>query len=421
MATQLNPAGERFAASLINQGKVNKSAPWSWSASDEDSILGKDEDWTAYGQHFLATESGTDPKTKQHYKYPFAKGDTLYRSALTAIRQRAGQQNATPVFDAAGRLLAKVDQGEKKAAADASVTLQFAASFVAPTITDQPTGVHGICYSGGVIPDYNGLGDCIIDLANVQLSPSVFLLVNHDPDQRAGRAVIGVDQNSLSVTGLFSTVTETGKLVSAEFKEARDSEIPTPWQFSVNIKAEMESNRDKVARTVNGRNVAVNTIFSNPRVLEVSLVPAGADPNTSAAAFSAVIEATMPTTATDISVDTTELDRLRAENKALSEKLTTLQAQLTAARAQEVNNLFADLGVTPTPEEVQQFIDLSGEVFSVVATRLRENAKPTAPAHLFGVQTAGKDGTANGAVKMPSPNEIYEKRRQAAAKARGVA
>jgi len=333
MATQLNPVGERFAASLISQGKVNK-----------------------------------------------------------------------------------VNQGEKKAAA--AVTLQFSASFVAPATPDQPTGLQGIAYSGGIIPGYGGLGDCIIDLASVQFSPSIFILVNHDPNQRAGRATLSVADHQLQVAGQFSQATPTGQQIAAEFAEG------APFQFSVGIAADLEYSQDKVTRTVNGQNVAVNTVFSNPRVLEASLVPAGADPHTSAAAFSAVIdlplisEATMPTSAP--SVDATELDRLQADNKALSEKLATLQAQLTATRTQEVKALFADLGVTPTHEELQQFIDLSGEVFTVVATRLREKAKPSAPAHLFAVQTAGNGESSPEAAKMPSPAEIYERRRQAAAKARGA-
>jgi HK97 family phage prohead protease len=109
MAT-LNSAGVTYARSLIAAGKVNKSAAWSFSAADGNALLGKNEDWSSYGKAHLGVDAKADAKSKDHWKYPFAKGGMLYRSALTAIRQRAGQQNDTDVFAAAGALLNAVDK-----------------------------------------------------------------------------------------------------------------------------------------------------------------------------------------------------------------------------------------------------------------------------------------------------------------------
>jgi hypothetical protein len=49
-------------------------------------------------------------KTKARFKYPFAKGDRLYRSAFTAIRQRAAQQQDGAIERVAGQLLEQVDK-----------------------------------------------------------------------------------------------------------------------------------------------------------------------------------------------------------------------------------------------------------------------------------------------------------------------
>lgn len=106
----LNSAGRTYADSLISQGKVNKTASWSFNAEDGNALLGPNgDDWTNFGKHHLGVDSNEANNTKAHWKYPFAKGGTLYRSALTAIRQRASQQNDTAIFDAAGAMIEKID------------------------------------------------------------------------------------------------------------------------------------------------------------------------------------------------------------------------------------------------------------------------------------------------------------------------
>lgn len=109
MPITVNSSGVQNARNMISRGRVNKTAPWSISAAEENAILGDPPDYQKYRQWFLAIDRGLDPKTKGAYKYPFGKGGRVYRSALIAIRQRAGQQNATDIFDAAGRLLREID------------------------------------------------------------------------------------------------------------------------------------------------------------------------------------------------------------------------------------------------------------------------------------------------------------------------
>jgi hypothetical protein len=111
MAT-INRAGVAYARSLISAGSVNKSGSWSFSADDGNALLGSDDDWANYGKHFLGVDTSATKNTKAYWKYPFAKGGKLYRAGLVAIRDRAGQQKDTDVFDAAGTLLDAVDKGK---------------------------------------------------------------------------------------------------------------------------------------------------------------------------------------------------------------------------------------------------------------------------------------------------------------------
>jgi uncharacterized protein len=114
MADELNGTGNAHARSLIGAGKVDKTSSWSMSADDENAILGTDN-WTTYSSWHFGIDRGEADKTKARYKYPFGKSGKVYRSALTAIRQRAGQQSATAIFNAAGSLLEMIDGKAKSA------------------------------------------------------------------------------------------------------------------------------------------------------------------------------------------------------------------------------------------------------------------------------------------------------------------
>jgi len=113
MAVQLVKKSEKFARSLIHQGKINDSSSWSFSAADGNKLLG-DGNWENYAKWHLGKDTDANKETKAYYKYPFGKNGKVYMSALRAIRTRAAQAGATTIFDAAGRLLnaakAKLDK-----------------------------------------------------------------------------------------------------------------------------------------------------------------------------------------------------------------------------------------------------------------------------------------------------------------------
>ena len=115
----LNQKAYKRALELIRQGKADHASGWSFGATDGDGILGPNKDWGEYAHWFLMTVPGANPETKEAFKYPFGKSGKVYRSGLVAIRQRAGQQNETEIFEAAGRLLEELDKGLDRTAREA--------------------------------------------------------------------------------------------------------------------------------------------------------------------------------------------------------------------------------------------------------------------------------------------------------------
>ena len=108
MALQLNPKAKAHARRLITEGQVDRDSPWSIDAEEENALLG-DDDWAQYGLWFLGLDELEASDTKAHYRYPVGKAGKVYRSALIAIRQRAGQQDAAGIFEAAGELIDMID------------------------------------------------------------------------------------------------------------------------------------------------------------------------------------------------------------------------------------------------------------------------------------------------------------------------
>lgn len=110
-----------IAKGLINSGKVEKTAAWSFSAADGNTLLGpKGDDWTAYANAHLAEDTSAPENTKARYKYPVIKGGKVYRSGVIAAKSRAAQQKDTSVETAAAGLLDLID---KKDHADGSAVM----------------------------------------------------------------------------------------------------------------------------------------------------------------------------------------------------------------------------------------------------------------------------------------------------------
>lgn len=313
-----------------------------------------------------------------------------------------------------------------------SVSLSFAPSL----IKDEggvPTRFTGVAYSGGVIPGYGFFGDVVIDLSTMKApTKPIFALLNHDFNQRVGKCEVSNSGQQIAITGSFSSKTQAGHQVAAEFSE------DAPWEFSVGINAEIESFKKPTELLVNGQSLTVNAVFRNARVYEVSFVPAGADPNTHAVAFAqtslfttvespmsddlkdkldsvtslnADLQVKLSAMQTDHAKVVAELqakihDEAKAHLDAVA-KANELQAEISAfkasVRSEAVKSLFADLHKDYSDDIAQAYQAMSDEVFAVVAADLRECAKPKTHANLF------REVATNGATEPKSERDLAMK------------
>jgi hypothetical protein len=286
-----------------------------------------------------------------------------------------------------------------------------------------PRRFTGVCYSGGLIPDYGWFGNSAIDLASIKVpAKDLFALVNHDPNQRAGKCQIQASDQQIRIDGTFLKNTH-GHAVAAEFADG------APWEFSVGINATPQTFSKPTEVTVNGRTLLLDTLFVDAMVREVSFVPAGADPNTQAIAFAAKETLTMTETTIEMNrklgefeakadelastLETTrhiladtesalneskiELDSAKERITALETELATAQENLKAAeeklaeaatekRFEAVRSLFSDMGREFSDEAARNYMALSDDAFALLASDIRNLAGQRTDTALFSEQ-----------------------------------
>lgn len=252
-----------------------------------------------------------------------------------------------------------------------------------------PVRFTGVAYSGGVIPAYGALGDVAIDLSSLQNPDAVDIpvLIDHSDkiDSIAGKGTLSRVGDTLHITGELTQSTEAGKKVSALMGEG------FPLQMSVGMQAALRKGNEYP--TVNGQTMSVRHVFSDARILEVSFVPSGADPNTHVAKFSAtpVLPANLKgVTMTRTAEDQAMIDGLQTQVTALNEQLTALKAESAAAaeasRKAELSALFTELG-RDMPADVTAFVAMSADQFKAVAQTMREMKPAAAARALFSSQS----------------------------------
>jgi hypothetical protein len=202
--------------------------------------------------------------------------ERLHRAALTFQIEHAGASYLAAVD--AVELQAQPPEGVQGV-----VTLHLRASSplwveLKATADVSSATFGGLAYSGGVVPNFGFAGDLAIDLATLSAPARVPVLLNHDPNQIVGHASVSNDRVTLQMQdGRFSNSTEAARIVSGTRAEGQ------PWALSVGINGRYEAADRAKWTELNGRTLNVDTIMRNARLLEVSFVPSGADPDARAA------------------------------------------------------------------------------------------------------------------------------------------
>lgn len=110
MTVKLNQAGLDHARSLIEAHHYAKDSDWSEAqpkSDDENAKIGRDG-YAGFAEWHLAEDTSENEDTKARYMFPYGDFRRLHRSALIAIKQRAGEWHYDDVLAAADELLEKV-------------------------------------------------------------------------------------------------------------------------------------------------------------------------------------------------------------------------------------------------------------------------------------------------------------------------
>jgi phage head maturation protease len=291
------------------------------------------------------------------------------------------------------------------------------------------TGFRGLAYSGDVVKNHGFAGDMAIDLGSLEMpATEVPILLNHDSNQIVGRAKLSNDGKQLLIEhGIFSEVTAAGKEVSALMAEGH------PWALSVGVNGSWAQSDRKKSTKLNGRDLKLDSIISNARLLEVSFVPSGADSNAYAAQLSSRHGITPPS-----GDDMNELEQAQARiteleaqvatltgerdtaTTALTAAQTALSAAATARRTDQIAALFgADAELTD--EQRAAYLAMSDVQFAAVETILtRERVASGNPALFTQQATSGRNESGTAATstfKAPLGYGVDPERAQLHAKA----
>lgn len=112
MAWKRNDNALEHAKKLIKEGKVVKDSDWSQaqaSTDQENEFIDKDG-WKTFGNWHLAYDPDQSEETKERYGFPFGDFKKVHRSALIAIKQRAGQYDDSKIKKASDELLDMIDK-----------------------------------------------------------------------------------------------------------------------------------------------------------------------------------------------------------------------------------------------------------------------------------------------------------------------
>lgn len=113
---QLNRKGYNNALSLIEKGKVKFTDKWEAPDPQAENEYIEKHGWDEFSRWFLGkNEDVENDETKAKWKYPFSDDfENVNRKGLIAIRQRSAQFGDDEIFEAAGKLITKIDAKMEK-------------------------------------------------------------------------------------------------------------------------------------------------------------------------------------------------------------------------------------------------------------------------------------------------------------------
>lgn len=112
MAWKVNKSGFNHAEKMIKDHLLVKDSDWSeaQASTDQENKFLKKEGWDAYANWHLAYDPSASEETKERFGFPFGDFKKVHRSAIIAIKQRAGQYDYNEIEKAGDKLLQMIDK-----------------------------------------------------------------------------------------------------------------------------------------------------------------------------------------------------------------------------------------------------------------------------------------------------------------------
>lgn len=107
MTVSVNHEALEHAKNLIREGATEQDSHWGSAqpSADQENAFIERQGWSSYANWHLAYDPDGRENTKERYKFPLGDFQDLHRSALLAIKQRAGSEHYRAVEQAADELL----------------------------------------------------------------------------------------------------------------------------------------------------------------------------------------------------------------------------------------------------------------------------------------------------------------------------
>lgn len=115
MSVKLNKPALDHARDLIEANHYVIDSDWSEAqptTGDENDKIDRDG-YSGFSEWHLAIDTDETEENKSRYMFPYGDFRRIHRSALIAIKQRAGEWDYDDVLDAADDLLSKIPEPDR--------------------------------------------------------------------------------------------------------------------------------------------------------------------------------------------------------------------------------------------------------------------------------------------------------------------
>lgn len=236
-----------------------------------------------------------------------------------------------------------------------------------------PRNFSGVAYSGGHVPSY----DVVVDLSSTSLDADMPLLNSHggSVDDVIGSIAQSInDGTKITIAGtLFSDIEPAAQRI------AQKAQAGAKFQLSVGLyDGEIHRLSKGQKETINGHEFSGPTsILKGATVRETSVVPLGADPQTSSSFFSQNQNSEETDMELQEALDT--INQLKAELSEATDKAKAAEAELESQKKAQhedrVKAMFGAMGIEFSDEAAKPYNGMSAQAIESITAKFSETTQ----------------------------------------------